>query len=1159
MGCTQSSGAAKLQNDELVATFLEPPKQEEFTKSEPSFKTIPSAGSPPPPAARRPQGSPYSTPPPPRQKPQSQPNSGSTQHTYRPPFDSGTKPQHTYKPPISSEQLSTPTSADKPIRRTSYQSPAQTASKSPRTNVRYSREVSASKPSEQARPAPRKPQPEDSNDEASTADHISAGPSRPIVPQRKVREESVYVEEAKKGQTFEDVYLAGKVLGDGAFSKVVLGRHKRTGQEFAVKIIDRSKMHWGGRDALEDEIQNMRKLREAPCVVKYQDVFYEEARCFLVVELLPGGELFGRIIQKGTFSEKEARDASKCVLSALDYMHERRVAHRDMKPENLLLVDAVAINQVKLSDFGFAKTVDKKNSCRTLCGTPGYLAPEILERWPAYDVVCDMWGFGVILFLLLGGYLPFDPSASNDVNAVFERTRNGEYYFYPQRWQNISKMAKDLVARCLNINPNKRITSRKALQHPWIQAGEASLSVTQIDTTKLKSVVKERQHIKKTKHRVKDLNDDFTVFLDKRKADSIVSHMTGAHKTIATAATAFKEEGNSGRPIGTFYKKGERLGKGAFAVVYRSRHNRTGLTYAIKEIDLSRLKPKELKTLQDEINVLKFLRGGPEMKGGDLLNRILEKEVYTENEARDCCRHIFEAVKYCHGKRIAHRDIKLDNLLLVEKNNEATLKLADFGFSKKCKKRGLTTMCGTPNYMAPEVFELPPNGYDFRCDMWSVGVVVYCLLGGYLPFEGDLKDIKRKALSAKYKFHREYWESVSIPAKEMIARLLQTNPDRRLTAEQALRCEWMGLDEDQLTINDLSRAQDKIKKSDKLKTLNKQVIDSNADASSGKASETKDDEEEEKFIENYELLQQIGHGEFAEIHIAIHRLSNSEVAVKKVCRRNLIPSDVIALDDEISVMRALADSRHVIRFKEVYEDPDYTFIVMERVYGTVLIEELVKKKRYTEFDAKEVIRNLLLGVHYCHSKRIAIRNLKLESLLLPDDNPKDVRITDFECAKVVAFPNSLHTQCGTQEYVAPEVLENKPAYDVSCDMWTIGVIVFIMLGGYYPFRAKKEIDVLKKVRYGEFKFHEKFWKDISEDAKSLVRQLMTVDPEQRISASDALKSSWIYSDSLVLKTDLSPNMGSLGNEFSQLSTRSNNAAQLVMAMNKQNTGDVRED
>lgn len=172
-----------------------------------------------------------------------------------------------------------------------------------------------------------------------------------------------------------------------------------------------------------------------------------------------------------------------------------------------------------------------------------------------------------------------------------------------------------------------------------------------------------------------------------------------------------------------------------------------------------------------------------------------------------------------------------------------------------------------------------------------------------------------------------------------------------------------------------------------------------------------------------------------------------------------------------------------------------------------------------------------------------------------------MKITDFECAKVVAFPNSLHTQCGTQEYVAPEVLENRPAYDVSCDMWTIGVIVFIMLGGYYPFRGKKEIDVLKKVRYGDFKFHDKFWKGISDDAKVLVRQMMTVDPQQRVTAADALKSSWIYSDSIVLSTDLRSNMNGLGNEFSEVSqsSRSSNAAQMLLAMNKHDLRAVAEE
>lgn len=275
------------------------------------------------------------------------------------------------------------------------------------------------------------------------------------------------------------------------------------------------------------------------------------------------------------------------------------------------------------------------------------------------------------------------------------------------------------------------------------------------------------------------------------------------------------------------------------------------------------------------------------------------------------------------------------------------------------------------------------------------------------------------------------------------------------------------------------------------------------------------------------------------------------MAVKKVCRRTLVPTDVAALDDEIAVMKAVADSPHVIRLRAVYEDSDYTHIVMDRINGTVVIDKLVQKKRFPEAEAKAIICNLLRGVKHCHDKRIAIRNLKLESLLLPDDEPNNVKITDFECSKVVPFPNSLRTQCGTQEYVAPEVLENKPAYDVSCDMWTVGVIMFIMLGGYYPFRGKKEIDVLRKVRYGEFKFHEKYWSGISEHAKDLIDGMMTVDPELRISAADALISNWISLDGSMNFSTQNASMDELDDEFSEISrgVRSKHSSQLLMAMN----------
>lgn len=282
-------------------------------------------------------------------------------------------------------------------------------------------------------------------------------------------------------------------LGYGAFAEVFIGKHKPTGAQYAVKQVDRAKMMWGQRDALKDEIENLKKVREGPNIVQLYEVFEQEKYCYLVCELMPGGELFDRIIEKKTFTEKEARSACRCVLEALEYMHSNRVAHRDLKPENLLLANQKELLPVKLADFGFAKSVTKKNGCRTLCGTPGYLAPEILERWPAYDVKCDIWSVGVILFLLLGGYLPFD---DDDEDKVFDRTRNGQYDFRPQFWRHISSGAKDLVSQCLTINPNKRATAAGALKHGWMTTGEAELATHQVDMSKLKTLVEARKKMK---------------------------------------------------------------------------------------------------------------------------------------------------------------------------------------------------------------------------------------------------------------------------------------------------------------------------------------------------------------------------------------------------------------------------------------------------------------------------------------------------------------------------------------------------------------------------------------------------------------------------------------------------------------------------------------
>ena len=275
-------------------------------------------------------------------------------------------------------------------------------------------------------------------------------------------------------KNFDDIYQRGRRLGLGAFAVVFIGTHRPSGKEYAVKQIDRSTMFWGDRDALQDEIVNLKMARSGPNIVQLYEVYEEKAFCYLIMEVMEGGELLECIIEKKTtFTEKEARSATRCVLRALAYLHssEHRVAHRDIKPENLLLSDPYQkdLNTVKLADFSFARQVKKRNDCRTLCGTPGYLSPEMLERFPAYDVKCDVWSVGCLLFLLLGGFLPFD---DEDDEIVFDLTRRGQFEFKPEFWNGVSQSAKDLVTKMLTVNPKKRISASKALQSHWIEHGD---------------------------------------------------------------------------------------------------------------------------------------------------------------------------------------------------------------------------------------------------------------------------------------------------------------------------------------------------------------------------------------------------------------------------------------------------------------------------------------------------------------------------------------------------------------------------------------------------------------------------------------------------------------------------------------------------------------
>ena len=186
-----------------------------------------------------------------------------------------------------------------------------------------------------------------------------------------------------------------------------------------------------------------------------------------------------------------------------------------------------------------------------------------------------------------------------------------------------------------------------------------------------------------TVNRVNMLNKDFKIYLEKRKEENLTNKLTA--KTKKSKPHDFVEDSLTGKPFEDFYEIGDELGEGGYAFVYRCHHKRTQKLYAVKEVIISKMESGGESTLKDEIAALKLLRGGAhiirlydvfyegdhcfmimeEMRGGDLLSRICDKEVYTEREARGVCKILFEAVLYCHQKRVAHRDIKPENLLMV--------------------------------------------------------------------------------------------------------------------------------------------------------------------------------------------------------------------------------------------------------------------------------------------------------------------------------------------------------------------------------------------------------------------------------------------------------------------------------------------------------------
>jgi len=274
-------------------------------------------------------------------------------------------------------------------------------------------------------------------------------------------------------------YIVSKELGKGACGTVYLGVRKDDHRRVAIKALDRKVTKPLPTSGAGSDVLNEVKLLGAinhPCVIGLEDVIRTRSdMLYIVLELAEGGELFDKIIEKKRLTEAEAKVYFFQLLSAVEYLHDKNICHRDLKPENILYCSQDDANPVlKVTDLGLSKLVDK-SLAKTFCGTPQYLAPEVLfsrvRGDGSYGLKCDVWSLGVILYILLSGGPPFNPNITDP--PMLRQITQGIYSFPSKEWSQISSEAVDLVKKLMTVNPEVRLSAKDALRHPWMDDAEA--------------------------------------------------------------------------------------------------------------------------------------------------------------------------------------------------------------------------------------------------------------------------------------------------------------------------------------------------------------------------------------------------------------------------------------------------------------------------------------------------------------------------------------------------------------------------------------------------------------------------------------------------------------------------------------------------------------
>ncbi|XP_011496245.1 PREDICTED: ribosomal protein S6 kinase 2 beta [Ceratosolen solmsi marchali] len=608
-----------------------------------------------------------------------------------------------------------------------------------------------------------------------------------------------------------------KVLGQGSFGKVFLVRKtlgKDSGTLYAMKVLRKATLKV--RDRVRTKMErNILVDVEHPFIVRLHYAFQTEGKLYLILDFLKGGDLFSRLSKQLMFTEEDVKFYLAELALALDHVHSLGIIYRDLKPENILLDTE---GHIALTDFGLSKQPLDDTQTYSFCGTVEYMAPEIVNR-KGHSFAADWWSFGVLMFEMLTGAMPFQGANRKETMTQILKAKLG----MPQE---ISPEAQSLLRVLFKRNPVNRLgfkgideikkhiffqtidwqkLYKKEIKPPFKPAVSQEDDAFYFDSEFTCKTPKDSPGVppSATAHELfrgfsfvaPCLLDNHDNFFEHKQCENVASNFPAyVNPTCITDEYDFKQE----------------IGKGSYSTVYLAIHKATKTEYAIKVIDRKKRDPTEeieillrygrhphivtLKALhEDERHVYLVLEL---LRGGELLDRMLQRRNFTETEAAEVTYTITNVVQYLHENGVVHRDIKPSNILYAKPGcNPLTLCICDLGFAKQLRAENglLMTPCYTANFVAPEV--LKRQGYDAACDIWSLGILLYIMLSGRIPFPntpGDTpNDILDKIVRGYIDVESGVWCQISVEAKDLVKRMLHVDPTRRPSATNILKHPWI--------------------------------------------------------------------------------------------------------------------------------------------------------------------------------------------------------------------------------------------------------------------------------------------------------------------------------------------------------------------------------